>query len=42
VICAYTLYFKVTDSVEGDGIMDTYTSGSAMPMGRLSYSYRLK
>ncbi len=38
----YSLYFKVTDSVEGEGIMDTYTSGSAMPMGRLSYSYTLK
>lgn len=41
-IKAYELYFKVCDGVEGEDIMDTYTSGSAMPMGRLSYSYVLK
>lgn len=39
---AYSLYFKATDSVDGEDIMDTYTSGSAMPMGRLSYLYTLQ
>ncbi|MBR5035184.1 MAG: hypothetical protein IKX71_07740, partial [Bacteroidales bacterium] len=33
-------YFKVAMGVEGPSdIMNTYTSGSAMPMGRLSYMY---
>lgn len=37
-----SIYFKATDSVVMDDIMKTYTTGSAMPMGRLSYEYRLK
>lgn len=36
------IYFKATDSVVLDDIMKTYTTGSAMPMGRLSYEYILK
>ena len=37
------IYFKVTDGIEHPkDIMDTYLSGSAMPMGRLSYLYLLK
>lgn len=37
------IYFKVADRVEQTGdIMNTYLSGSAMPMGRLSYQYLLK
>jgi len=36
------VYFKATDSVVMDDIMKTYTTGSAMPMGRLSYEYKLK
>lgn len=37
-----SIYFKVTDGIEHPGdIMDTYISGSAMPMGRLSYQYLL-
>jgi hypothetical protein len=37
------IYFKVTDGIEHpEDIMDTYLSGSAMPMGRLSYLYLLK
>lgn len=35
-------YFKVTDGVEQpNDIMSTYLTGSAMPMGRLSYLYSL-
>ncbi len=35
------IYFKVTDGIENSqDIMETYLSGSAMPMGRLSYQYR--
>ena len=36
-----SIYFKATDSVVMDDIMKTYTTGSAMPMGRLSYLYEL-
>ena len=37
------IYFKVTDGiVHPEDIMDTYLSGSAMPLGRLSYEYRLE
>ncbi len=37
------IYFKVTDGIEHpEDIMDTYLSGSAMPMGRLSFVYLLK
>ena len=40
---ANSIYFKVTDGVEQpEDIMDTYLSGSAMPMGRLSYQYLLQ
>ncbi len=36
------IYFKVTDGIQNpEDLMDTYLSGSAMPMGRLSYQYRL-
>ncbi|RYY62554.1 MAG: hypothetical protein EOO05_02365 [Chitinophagaceae bacterium] len=34
------IYFKVADGVEHpEDLMDTYLSGSVMPMGRLSYQY---
>lgn len=37
-----SIYFKVTDGIaHPEDIMDTYLSGSAMPMGRLSYQYLL-
>ena len=37
------IYFKVADGVEHpEDLMDTYLSGSVMPMGRLSYQYLLK
>ncbi|HUM67066.1 MAG TPA: hypothetical protein PLV32_14500, partial [Chitinophagaceae bacterium] len=37
------IYFKVTDGITNpQDIMDTYLSGSAMPMGRLSYTYSFK
>ncbi|RYY28043.1 MAG: hypothetical protein EOO04_08930 [Chitinophagaceae bacterium] len=36
-----SIYFKATDGTGNPAdIMDTYLSGSAMPMGRLSYEYR--
>jgi hypothetical protein len=33
------IYFKVTDGFTSTNIMDTYTYGKAVPMGRLSYYY---
>lgn len=33
------IYFKVTDGVNSTDIMDTYTEGKCIPMGRLSYYY---
>lgn len=36
------IYFKVTDGFFGTDIMDTYTQGKCLPMGRLSYYYKLK
>lgn len=39
----FTLYFKVTDSIEHpEDIMDYYVSGLSMPLGRLSYTYALE
>lgn len=39
---AGSFHFKVTTGVENpSNIMDTYKSGSAMPMGRLSFLYRI-
>lgn len=36
-------YFKVADGLEHpQDLMDSYLSGSVMPMGRLSYQYQLK
>lgn len=36
------IYFKVADGVaQPEDIMEYYVSGSAMPMGRLSYLYRM-
>jgi hypothetical protein len=36
------IYFKVADGIaKPDDIMEYYVSGSAMPMGRLSYLYKL-
>ena len=35
------IYFKVTDGFNGTDIMDTYTQGSCLPMGRLSLWYPL-
>lgn len=35
------VYFKVTDGVEVENIMQTYTDGKCVPMGRLSYYYYL-
>jgi len=38
-----SFYFKVATGVENPSdIMDYYKTGSAMPMGRLSYQYRMK
>ena len=38
-----SLYFKAADSVEtADDIMDYYVTGSALPLGRLSYEYNMK
>lgn len=33
------IYFKVADAVSSTDIMDTYTYGKSLPMGRLSYYY---
>ena len=35
------IYFKVTDDFNGTDIMDTYSQGSCLPMGRLSLWYPL-
>ncbi len=36
-------YFKAADSVQAaDDIMDYYVTGSALPLGRLSYEYNMK
>ncbi|RYY54527.1 MAG: hypothetical protein EOO09_14000 [Chitinophagaceae bacterium] len=38
-----TIYFKVADGLAKPGdLMDSYLSGSVMPMGRLSYQYPIK
>lgn len=38
-----SFYFKVSDGVEkASDIMNTYTTGKSLPMGRLSYKYLLK
>lgn len=40
---AKDFYFKVADGLEHpQDLMDSYLSGSVMPMGRLSYLYQLK
>ena len=36
---AESIYFKVTDDLDSTDIMDTYTDGNCLPMGRLSYHY---
>jgi hypothetical protein len=39
----YQLYFKVADGInKPSDIMEYYVSGIALPMGRLSYLYRIK
>lgn len=39
--CDFTLVFKVADSIEKENdIMDYYVSGSSVPLGRLSYTFR--
>ena len=35
------IYFKAADNVSSSNIMDTYTQGKCMPMGRLSWYYYL-
>lgn len=35
------VYFKVTDNFESTNIMDSYTTGKCIPMGRLSWYYYL-
>ena len=35
------VYFKVTDNFNSTNIMDTYTTGKCLPMGRLSWYYYL-
>ena len=40
-VTAYRIYFKVADGVEDPGeIMNYYSSGRSLPLGRLSYEYR--
>ena len=35
------IYFKVTDGFDSKDIMDSYSMGKCMPMGRVSWYYRL-
>jgi len=39
--CDEGIYFKVTDGFDSTDIMDSYTDGKCMPMGRASWYYRL-
>ena len=39
--CDEGIYFKVTDGFDSTDIMDSYSDGKCMPMGRVSWYYRL-